>query len=93
MKINIYKDLRPYFGDYQLHADYYSDPGRFAIMWIKTTAGALLNSDRAETIEYDPDYDFTRAWIGSNYCVIAEGDVVPLITSAIIKNQNYLGVQ
>jgi len=63
------------------------------IMWIKTTAGALLNADKAETIVYDPEDNTTKAYIGDAFCEIAEGDIVPLITSAIIKNMNYVGVR
>ena len=62
-------------------------------MWIKTTSGALLNAELAETIVYDEEDNTTKAYIGDASCEIAEGDVVPLITSAIIKNLHFVGVR
>lgn len=62
-------------------------------MWIKTAAGALLNAELAETFYYDPDDNTTKAYIGDAFCDIAEGNVIPMITDAIIKNKTFVGVQ
>lgn len=61
-------------------------------MWIKTTAGALLNLDLAETVEYDEEDNCTKAWIRESCCVISEGDVRPVIISAILRHENYVRV-
>lgn len=62
-------------------------------MWIKTTSGALVNADRAETIYYDPEDNVTKAYIGDSFCEIAEGDVVPTIISGIMNVRRVVGVQ
>ncbi len=59
-------------------------------MWIKTEGGALLNLDRAETVEYDDSDNITRAWIGNDCCEICEGDARPFIQSAIIKHETFV---
>lgn len=62
-------------------------------MWIKTTKGALVNADLAETIEYNPDHDATIAWIGDTCCMLSEGDSTPTIATAIMTNKTFVGVQ
>ena len=62
-------------------------------MWIKTTKGALVNADLAETIEYDSDHNVTQAWIGDRNCVLADGNQIPTIATAIMNNKTFVGVQ
>lgn len=61
-------------------------------MWIKTISGALLNANLAETIMFDEEDNLTKACIGNYCCVIAEGNVIPAIATAIRKQTDYLGV-
>lgn len=59
-------------------------------MWIKTISGALLNLSLAETVMYDDEDNYTKAWIGDSCCVIAEGNAMLFIQNAIIKHENYV---
>ena len=64
-------------------------------MWIKTQAGVLVNTDTFSCMTYDSDANQT---IGKNdhdyhdYAVLAEGNVIPQIITAIRRGDNYLGV-
>ena len=59
-------------------------------MWVKTLSGALLNLSLAETVMYDDEDNYTKAWIRDSCCVIAEGNAMPFIQNAIIKHENYV---
>lgn len=62
-------------------------------MWIKTVFGVLVNTDFCESIVYDEEDNRTKAVYRDGWQMIAEGDVTPLITSAIIKDMPFVGVR
>lgn len=61
-------------------------------MWIKTSAGSLINTDRIQSIyHYDLD-NSTFADFGSRRTKISEGDSIPQIQEALTKNRTFMEV-
>lgn len=63
-------------------------------MWIKTDGrGTLINTDWLASIDYDERYDVTKGYTGDESCVIAKGDVRPLIFANLRMSKPTMEVQ
>lgn len=62
-------------------------------MWIRTTKGVLVNTDRATSILYDSAKGITKVWTATGAIFIAIGDATTQIAEALARGTKVMEVR